>query len=82
MCRYCHTMHSCMLYRLYILLVGLKFKETQLVKTEEEVRGMKPVRIVFVFTVTGRALRQIKRLLKAIYHVDHYYYIHADTVRL
>ena len=48
---------------------------------EEELRDMKPVRIVFVFTVTGRAVRQIRRLLKAIYHVDHYYYIYVDSVR-
>ena len=43
---------------------------------------MKPVRIVFVFTVTGRAVRQIRRLLNVIYHVDHYYYIHVDSVSI
>ena len=32
--------------------------------------------IVFVFTVTGRAVRQLRRLL----NVDHYYYIHVDSV--
>ena len=52
------------------------------VHTEDEVRDIKPVRIVFVFTVTGRAVRQIRRLLKAIYHVDHYYYFHVDSVRI
>ena len=54
--------------------------KTQLVNSEDEVQGKTPVRIVFVFTVTGRAVRQIRRLLKAIYHVDHYYYIHVDSV--
>ncbi|XP_067089495.1 xylosyltransferase 2 [Osmerus mordax] len=37
-----------------------------------------PVRIAFVLVVHGRAVRQLKRLLKAIYHRDHYYYIHVD----
>ena len=39
-----------------------------------------PVRIAFVLVVHGRAVRQLKRLLKAIYHRDHYYYIHVDKV--
>ena len=38
------------------------------------------VRIVFVLTLNGRAVRQVRRLLKAIYHRDHYYYIHVDAV--
>ena len=38
------------------------------------------VRIAFVLTVNGRALRQMKRLLKAIYHKNHYYLIHVDSV--
>ncbi|XP_067313602.1 xylosyltransferase 2 isoform X1 [Pseudorasbora parva] len=37
-----------------------------------------PVRVVFVLVVHGRAVRQLKRLLKAIYHKDHFYYIHVD----
>lgn len=40
-----------------------------------------PVRVAFVLMVHGRAVRQLKRLLKAIYHKDHYYYIHVDKVR-
>ena len=58
----------------------MKTTKTSLVYKEDEVRELKPVRLVFVFTVTGRAVRQIRRLLKAIYHVDHYYYIHVDSV--
>ena len=30
--------------------------------------------------VSGRAVRQLKQLIKAIYHRDHYYYIHVDKV--
>ncbi|KAJ1096997.1 hypothetical protein NDU88_002127 [Pleurodeles waltl] len=37
-----------------------------------------PVRIVFVLVVHGRASRQLQRMLKAIYHKDHFYYIHCD----
>eukprot|EP00058_Branchiostoma_floridae_P018098 XP_002603587.1 hypothetical protein BRAFLDRAFT_93129 [Branchiostoma floridae] len=40
--------------------------------------GRTPVRIAFVMVVHGRAIRQVKRLLKAIYHQDHYYLIHVD----
>ena len=74
---------DCFLSSTYLslfLLIGQKLMKTQLVTSEDEVRGKTPVRIVFVFTVTGRAVRQIRRLLKAIYHVDHYYYIHVDSV--
>lgn len=39
-----------------------------------------PVRVAFVLMVHGRAVRQLKRLMKAIYHRDHYYYIHVDKV--
>ncbi|XP_028674594.2 xylosyltransferase 2 isoform X1 [Erpetoichthys calabaricus] len=37
-----------------------------------------PVRVAFMLVVHGRAVRQLKRLIKAIYHRDHYYYIHVD----
>ncbi|KAK3090588.1 hypothetical protein FSP39_012916, partial [Pinctada imbricata] len=36
------------------------------------------VRIVFVLTINGRQVRQVRRLLKAIYHTRHYYFIHVD----
>ena len=39
------------------------------------------VRIVFVLTVNGRALRQVTRLLRVLYRPHHYYYIHVDTRR-
>ncbi|KAM9844267.1 xylosyltransferase 2 [Aulostomus maculatus] len=46
--------------------------DTSLTKVEN------PVRVAFVLMVHGRAVRQLKRLIKAIYHRDHYYYIHVD----
>ena len=39
-----------------------------------------PMRVVFLMSVHGRAVRQVKRLFKAIYHTDHYYFIHVDSV--
>ena len=39
-----------------------------------------PARIVFLLSVHGRPFRQVARLFKAIYHTDHYYFIHVDSV--
>ncbi|KAK5642064.1 hypothetical protein RI129_008231 [Pyrocoelia pectoralis] len=39
----------------------------------------KRARIVFLLTLNGRALRQIKRLIRILYHEDHYFYIHIDV---
>ena len=44
------------------------------------VNGGNEVRIVFVLTVNGKAVRQVKRLIKNIYHRRHYFYIHVDSV--
>lgn len=40
------------------------------------------VKVVFLLTLNGRALRQVYRLIKSLYSVDHYYYIHVDSVCL
>lgn len=40
-----------------------------------------PVRIAYMLVVHGRAIRQLKRLLKAVYHEQHFFYIHVDKVR-
>ena len=37
-------------------------------------------RVVFLLSLHGRAVRQVKRLFKAVYHTDHYYFIHVDSV--
>ena len=57
-----------------------RFRDVSLVRHPEEVSGRKPIRIVFSLMVTGRAVRQVKRLLKAIYHRNHLYFIHVDKV--
>ncbi|XP_015918377.2 xylosyltransferase oxt isoform X1 [Parasteatoda tepidariorum] len=38
-----------------------------------------PVRIVFLLTVNGRAVRQVYRLIKALFSHNHYFYIHVDS---
>lgn len=44
---------------------------------EEDVRPK--VRVLFVLTLNGRQVRQVRRLLKAIYHRDHFYLLHVDA---
>ena len=39
-----------------------------------------PIRIAFVLTLHGRAFRQVKRLFKALYHNNHYFFFHIDSV--
>lgn len=43
-------------------------------------RADETVRIAFLLTLNGRAVRQVHRLLKALYSPRHYYYIHIDAV--
>ncbi|XP_029185216.2 LOW QUALITY PROTEIN: xylosyltransferase 1-like [Acropora millepora] len=38
-----------------------------------------PIRVAFVITLHGRAFRQVKRLFKAIYHTNHYFFFHIDS---
>lgn len=38
-----------------------------------------PVRIAYLLTVNGRASRQVKRLIGALYHPSHLFYIHVDA---
>ncbi|XP_065211692.1 xylosyltransferase oxt-like [Planococcus citri] len=38
-----------------------------------------PVRVVFLLTLNGRAIRQVLRLIKALFHRDHFFFIHVDA---
>lgn len=38
------------------------------------------VKIAFLLTLNGRAVRQVHRLLKSLYDKNHFYYIHVDEV--
>ncbi|KAE8576814.1 hypothetical protein XENTR_v10004328 [Xenopus tropicalis] len=53
---------------------GLTWEESDAVAPPPE----KPLRVLYMLVVHGRAIRQLKRLIKAIYHQDHFYYIHVD----
>lgn len=44
--------------------------------------GEIPVRIAFLLTLNGRALRQVRRLIKVLFHRDHFVYIHVDAVSI
>ena len=37
-----------------------------------------PVKVVYLLTVSGRASRQVYRLIKQVYSQDHYIFIHVD----
>uniref|UniRef100_A0A1B0CFL8 protein xylosyltransferase n=1 Tax=Lutzomyia longipalpis TaxID=7200 RepID=A0A1B0CFL8_LUTLO len=41
--------------------------------------GVPRVRIAFLLTLNGRALRQVHRLLKALYSPHNFFYIHVDS---
>ncbi|KAJ8957493.1 hypothetical protein NQ318_020520 [Aromia moschata] len=51
----------------------------QIANTEVTGGSNSSVKIVFLLTLNGRAVRQVKRLLKVLYHKNHYYYIHVDV---
>ncbi|XP_055373192.1 xylosyltransferase oxt isoform X2 [Condylostylus longicornis] len=42
-------------------------------------KNVEEVRIVFLLTLNGRALRQVHRLIKALYSTKQYFYIHIDS---
>jgi len=59
------------------------FKEfTPQVPREVAESGESPVRIAFLLTLNGRALRQVRRLIKVLFHRDHFFYIHVDAVSI
>lgn len=55
---------------------GIQWDE---VRAQQPVDGP-PVRIAYMLVVHGRAIRQLKRLIKAVYHEQHFFYIHVDKV--
>lgn len=54
----------------------------QVAQIAEEGVELKPVRIVFLLTLNGRAVRQVRRLIKILFHKKHFFYIHVDAVRI
>ncbi|CAG7656711.1 unnamed protein product, partial [Allacma fusca] len=41
--------------------------------------AFKPIRIVYLLTLNGRAYRQVIRLVKNLFHKQHFFYIHVDA---
>ncbi|XP_045214811.2 xylosyltransferase 2-like [Mercenaria mercenaria] len=65
-----------------IFSTGLPEKKSikaELVYNFDLVRDLTRVRIVFVLTVNGRAVRQVRRLINTLYDPNHYFYIHVDS---
>ncbi|XP_049874059.1 xylosyltransferase oxt [Pectinophora gossypiella] len=48
-------------------------------RTPETSSKQDSVRIIFLLTLNGRALRQVHRLINALYRSNHYFYIHIDS---
>ncbi|KFM65020.1 hypothetical protein X975_15379, partial [Stegodyphus mimosarum] len=48
-------------------------------KPAVSVLGPDSVRIVYLLTVNGRAVRQVYRLIKSLFSEKHYFYIHVDS---
>lgn len=44
-----------------------------------DITATNPPRIVFFFTVHMNTLRHIARIVKRLYHANHFYYIHVDA---
>lgn len=65
----------------YLLLLIVNFVEfsPQVAELQPKITERK-AKIVFLLTLNGRALRQVYRLIKSIYSVHNFYYIHVDAV--
>ncbi|XP_008483938.1 xylosyltransferase oxt [Diaphorina citri] len=69
-------------YKMNVYQTGLsKFQPQSAL--EDEVASISQsaptVRIAFLLTVNGRALRQVHRLVRALFHRDHFFLIHVDA---
>ncbi|KAM6379301.1 xylosyltransferase 1 isoform 1-T1 [Pluvialis apricaria] len=78
---YCQHKHGKLMPEKVTRFCTLEGKANNNVQWDEdsvEYMPANPVRIAFVLVVHGRASRQLQRMFKAIYHKDHFYYIHVD----
>ncbi|KAI1292127.1 Xylosyltransferase oxt [Halotydeus destructor] len=57
---------------------GLSPRKKLVASQEDDAKGQDTVKIAFVFTVNGRAFRQLKRLIKNVYSPRHIYLFHVD----
>ncbi|XP_067162646.1 xylosyltransferase 1 [Apteryx mantelli] len=78
---YCRHKHGKLMPEKVTRFCALEGKANNNIQWDEdsvEYMPANPVRIAFVLVVHGRASRQLQRMFKAIYHKDHFYYIHVD----
>ncbi|KAL1128991.1 hypothetical protein AAG570_013523 [Ranatra chinensis] len=66
-------------YTINIYQTGVAKLTPQVAKEGTPLGHHPPVRIAFLLTLNGRAVRQVKRLIKALFHRDHFFYIHVDA---
>ncbi|CAB3376752.1 Hypothetical predicted protein [Cloeon dipterum] len=62
-----------------VFQTGLPNLELSPVKSEPDDPKAQKARVVYLLTLNGRAVRQVKRLIRALYHADHFFYIHVDA---
>nr|CAD7444893.1 unnamed protein product [Timema bartmani] len=68
-----HCMNMC-------LQSGFQYAEfTPQVPKESAEPGEPRARIAFLLTLNGRALRQVRRLIRVLFHKDHFFFIHVDA---
>ena len=65
---------------MFINIAVKEVRKSKFVNSTVKALAMEPVRIVFVLTINGRAVRQVQRLIRNLYHKQHYFYIHVDSV--
>ena len=75
-----HSENTSVPNRIRFVFTARPYSYAGYVRPEDVPEHVESPRVAFVLTVNGRALRQVKRLFKALYHVNHYYYIHIDSV--
>lgn len=64
-----------------IISFQLSLVQTFLQKSElaESLNSEDNVRIVYLLTVNGRAVRQLKRLIRKLFDGRNYFYVHVDA---
>ncbi|EDV96821.1 GH16481 [Drosophila grimshawi] len=66
-------------YAMNVYETGIAKFTAQLAASSPAPGDEQRVRIAFLLTLNGRALRQVHRLLRALYAPQHVYYIHVDA---
>ncbi|XP_066603549.1 xylosyltransferase oxt isoform X2 [Prorops nasuta] len=56
-----------------------RFKPQEAKNISTKAGNEQPAKIAYLLTINGRASRQVKRLIKTLYHPKHLFYIHVDA---